>query len=143
MSQVLPSYPDGEDVMMAIVEPLVSSPDRVVQSTPPDFVVTEPDGPLIRVRQTTGTSGKLDTRPVIEVACFAATYTAAKALAAQAEQRVLATRATTVPNVTGHPGGVYVDKTEVIASPREVSYEDPEKRRKTASYRLVMRRPRT
>ena len=137
MSPVRSPFPDAEDVVIAIVESLVPA-GKTVQSTPENWTP-----PLIQVRQTGGTSDQLQTRPLVVVSCFGATYAAAKALAAQAEQRILAARASTVPGVPGYPGGVYVDKTEVVASPREINYEDPDKRRKTATYRLVMRRSRT
>ena len=129
-------FADEEDVAIALVESLVPA-GKTVQSTPESWAP-----PLIQVRKTGGTSDQLQTRPVIMFSCFGVTYAAAKALAAQVEQRILAAKASTVGNVPGHPGGVYVDKSEVVASPREIGYEDPDRRRKTITARFVMRRPR-
>lgn len=130
-------FADEEDVAMALVESLVPA-GKTVHTTPENWAP-----PLIQVRKTGGTSDQLQTRPVITFSCFGVTYAAAKALAAQVEQRILDAKASTVQNVPGHPGGVYVDKSEVVASPREIGYEDAEKRRKTVTSRFVMRRPRT
>jgi len=128
-------FPDAEDVVMAILEPL--APGRVVQSTPAEWTP-----PLIRVHQTGGTSDRFNDRPVVTVETFGVDYPAAKDLAKAARQLILAARGTGVRNVAGHFRPVLVDRAEDAATPREVGYDDPDKRRKTASYRLTMRRPR-
>lgn len=134
MTPVLQPFPDGEDVLLALLSQVADT----YQTTPAEF---EP--PLIQVREVGGVSGRIDTRPVIEVACFGETYAQAKQMAAQCEQLILAVRGSTVPNVAGHDNGVLVDRTEVVQTPREIPYRDQEKRRKTATYRLIMRRPRS
>lgn len=133
MSTVLAPFPDGEDVLMALLEQVAPT----VQSTPSNFTP-----PLIQVRQTGGGNDRITNRPVLEVACFGTDYAAAKTMAAECEQIILAARFTSVPGVPGHPDGVYLDKTETATSPREVAYEDQTRRRKTAAYRLAYRRPR-
>lgn len=135
MADLLAAFPDGEDVIMAVLDPALAP---AVQSTPANFTP-----PLIQVLQTGGTSTRIDDRPVITVHYFGTDYPTAKAMAREGEQLILAARGTRVQNVPGHPGGVLVDRVESVTSPREISYQDPVRRRKTASYRLVMRRPRS
>jgi len=130
--ELMAPFPDAEDVVMTVLSSIAST----VQTT-----AAEETGPVIQVRQTGGTSTKIDDRPVVEVGCIAVTYAQAKTMAATAEQLMLAAARTKVPGVPGHPSGVFVDKVSKVTSAREITMADPEKRRKTASYRLVLRRP--
>lgn len=133
MAEVLRNFPDGEDVVMAILEAIAPT----VQTTGDEIVA-----PLIAVRQVGGEDDRFNARPLIEVSYFAGTYTDSKDMAALGDQLMLAASASTVHNVPGYDNGVYVDKVRVSVSSREVSYQDPDFRRKTATYRLVMRRQR-
>lgn len=136
MTIPVPDDPDGEDVVMSILDSL--APSR-------EATGTAIDPPEIQVRVTGGTSTRLEIRPIVEVAYFGKDYPEAKALAAEGERRILGSRGKNVElvdGVVGFPGTVLVDKTETIAVPLEISYQDAKLRRKTGRYRLVMRRRR-
>lgn len=128
------AWPDAEDTVMTLLESVAPT----VQSTPAEWTP-----PLIQVRQVGGTNDKFSDRPVIEVACFGSDYGQAKQLAADCRQLLLATSGRRVSGVTGYPNGVLLDKVTAATSPREVTYQDPERRRKTATYQLTLRRPRS
>lgn len=118
---------------------LLSQVAPTVQSTGDSFTP-----PVIQVRQTGGVTGRFDTRPVIEVACFGNDYPEAKVMARDCSRLMLAFErgGGSVSGVEGHDRPVFVDRITSAVTPREIPYEDPGKRRKTATYTVTMRRPR-
>jgi len=131
--ELLPDFPDIELTVMALLEQVAPT----THSTPAEFVP-----PLIPVRKTGGTSDRFNDRPVVEVTCLGPDDPSTREMTRQCRRLILASGASTVPDVPGHPNGVYIDKATEVATPREVIYGDPA-RRQIASYRFVLRRPRS
>lgn len=126
-------FADVEDVVMAMLGDLAAT----VTVPPAKF-----SPPLIQVTRVGGVDDGLTDRPLVYLACFGATYPAAKTLAEQCRQRILAAGCTAVA-LPGYPHGVLIDRTGTVAPPAELPADNPELRLKTATYRLELRRPRT
>ena len=127
-------WPDAEDVVMALLDRLAAT----AVDTPADL---DDRVPLIQVRRIGGVDDGISDRPLIEITVYGATYRQARHMAEQCRQIVLAAGNTQV-HTPEHPGGVLIDKAETAAPPQQVSYDNPDIRRKTATYRFVWRRPR-
>jgi hypothetical protein len=135
MAALLPPFPDAEDVVMALLESLATT----TTSTP---VTLEDDGPVIKVTRVGGTDDGITDRPLVEVACFATTYEAARQLGRQVLVTTLASVNTKVVT-PDYPGGVLVDVAETASSPQRVPYDNPDLQRKIGTFRFAWRRPRT
>lgn len=130
----LPPFADAEAVVMALLEPVAPT----VQTTPANL---EEVTPIIQVTRVGGTDDYITDRPLMSVAVFGSTYAEAKALAEQCRQVVLGAGGTKVVT-DDYPGGVLIDRTASATSPQERPYDNPELRRKIATYVVEMRRPR-
>jgi hypothetical protein len=131
MAPLLAPFADIEDVVMALlatVAPTVTIP-------PPNFTP-----PLVQVSRVGGVDDGLTDRPLVYVACYGRTYPLTKTMAEQCRQIILASAGTSVP-LTGYPHGVCIDAATTVAPPAELPSDNAEMRRKTASYRLELRRP--
>lgn len=124
-------FPDAEDVGLALLEHIAPT----VQSTGPEFTP-----PLIQVRRVGGVATQLQDRPVLEIASFGTDYPNAKVISSAVREAMLTAGGTSVANVAGYPKGVFIDKVIETAPPRELTWEDPSKRRKTAAFQLTYRR---
>lgn len=131
MAVLLPGFADVEDVVMELLEPVAPT----VTIPPPNFVP-----PLIQVSRVGGADDGLTDRPLVFVACFGRTYALARSMAENCRQRILAAACTAVA-LPGYPHGVLIDRAETVAPPAELPADNPEMRRKTATYRLELRRP--
>ncbi len=131
---VLAAFPDAEAVGMALLDPV--APGQVWQTTPEQIAV-----PLIQVLRVGGTDNGITDAPLLFVACYGVGeggYDEAKGMAEQCRQIILAAGSTAVV-VNGLP--VFIDSTRTAAPPVETPRDNPDLRRKTATYRLTYRRP--
>lgn len=135
MAAELPPFPDAEDVVMSLLEPVAPT----TTSTGPDL---ETEAPVIRVTRVGGDDDGITDRPLVEVAAFATTYDAARKLARDCLVTILAAPNTKV-TTEDYPDGVLVDKAETASSPVRVPYDNPDLARKIGTYRFAWRRPRT
>lgn len=130
----LPAFPDAEDVVMALLEPLADT------TTDTDALLAE-NAPIIKVTRVGGADDFFTDRPLVEVACFATTYDEARQLARACQQVILL-----CPNqkiiTPDYPSGVLIDKAETSSAPVRVPYENTELRHKAATYQFAWRRPR-
>lgn len=121
---------------------LLSSVGKTVQTTPSE--ITEK---LVQVVRIGGPDDGITDRPLLMVHYFGigddeiGPYDEAKAMAAEGTQIVLAAGCTAV-EVPEYEKPVLIDRGETASPPVEVAYQDVALRRKTATYRLHMRRPR-
>jgi hypothetical protein len=93
----------------------------------------------VQITRTGGDDDGITDRPIVTVSCWGDTYPAAKTLAEQCRQRILAAACTAIP-VDGYPNGVLIDRTVTDSAPTELAIDDAEKRRKTAVFRFELRR---
>jgi hypothetical protein len=131
MAPLLAGFADVEDVVMELLETVAPT----VTIPPPQF-----QPPLIQVSRVGGADNGITDRPLLYIACFGRTYALAKAMAEQCRQIILASAATSVL-LAGYPFGVLVDRAETVSPPAELPADNPEMRRKVATYRLELRRP--
>jgi hypothetical protein len=124
--ELLAAFPDAEDVGLALFE----SAGPTVLATP---VELEP--PLIVVRRVGGGDTRITDQPRLQVQVYGATRLAARDLAEECRQLVLAAPATVV-------AGVVVDKAFTESGPVFVDYGVPGIHRYISTYRLEYRRPR-
>ncbi|WP_443705804.1 phage tail termination protein [Saccharothrix coeruleofusca] len=136
---VLPVWPDAEELVMALLRQAPALAPTVTQTTPPNL---GDNGPVIQVLRVGGTDDGITDRPLVEVAVFAPSYKQAIGIAEQVRQRMLGAGGTRVPTPT-YPDGVLVDRCVTATSPQEVPYDNPELRRKLATYQVELRRPRS
>lgn len=134
MAALLPPFPDAEDVVMALLA------QRAPTTTSTDADLEE-DAPVIQVTRVGGEDDGITDRPLVEVACFATTYDAARKLARDCLVTILGAPNTTVIT-EDYPAGVLIDKAETASAPVRVPYDNPDLRRKVATYRFAWRRPR-
>jgi len=110
------------------------------------------DGRFVEVNRVGGADDGVSDRPLVFVAYYGLSYPDAKAMAAQAQQLMLAAAHRTVPYQDdtspaaaalrlAHPRGVLIDSVSTLAPPVELAPDNPELRRKVATYRLILRRP--
>ena len=130
----LPAFPDAEDVVMALLE-------EVAPTTTDTDALLAANAPIIKVTRVGGTDDFITDRPLVEVACFAATYNEVRQLARACQQVILqcAARKIVTPD---YPDGVLIDKAETTSAPLRVPYENTELRHKAATYQFAWRRPR-
>lgn len=124
--ELLTAFPDAEDVGLE----LLATAGDVRLATPVDLVP-----PIIVVRKVGGTDDGITDRPRLEVQVYESSRVAARDLAEQCRQIVLAAPATQV-------AGVSIDKTATETSPTFVDYGIRTVHRYIATYRLEYRRPR-
>lgn len=132
MTTLLAGFADVEDVVMALLDEVAPT----VTIPPPSFVA-----PLVQVTRVGGPDDGITDRPLVYVACYGATYPAAKAMAEQCRQIILAAGCTAVA-LAGYPYGVLIDRTETVSPPAELPSDSADMRRKVATFRLELRRPR-
>lgn len=128
-------FADAEAVGLALFAPV----GKTVQTTPE--TITEK---LVQVVKIGGANDGRTDRSDLLVQYFGTGDTAygeARTMAAQGDDIVLAAGGTAV-TVSGYPKPILIDRAEILTAPVEVAYQDPQLRRKTARYRLTMRRPR-
>lgn len=124
-------YPDAENVVIGILEPLVTTPTaQVVTAAGEDMVL-----PTIQVQRTGGSDDRITDYPTVQVKVFAADRPSAWALAEQARQAILAARRTVA-------GGALIDDTDTVTPAVQLPDEGDDVRTVMAVYRLAMRRPR-
>lgn len=116
------------DAEAALIELLAELATADVQ-TPPTL---EANLPFIRVIQLGGLDDRWNAYPRVDVDCYAAQRSDAKALAEAVHQRLL-----NFPFVTG--AGV-IDKVETDVMPNEVPWANAFVRRFTAAYKVSVRR---
>lgn len=131
MAVLQAAFPDAENVMISLLEPLVDDPAHQVVTAAPEQLVL----PTILVRRIGGSNDSHSDFPNLAVTCFAATRPQAWALAEQIRQVVLASRRTKV-------NGVLVDNAETVTPAVQMPEENEDLRSVMAVYRLSMRRPR-
>lgn len=130
----LPSFPDAEDVVMALLA-------DIAPTTTDTAATLDSDVPLIKVTRVGGADDFVTDRPLVEVAVFATTYDEARQVADQCRQVILSSggRSIATPD---YPGGVLIDKAETTSAPLRVPYENETLRHKAATYQFAWRRPR-
>lgn len=126
----LGDFPDAEAVGMALLGPVGSC----VQTTPPEIT-----GRVVQVIRVGGADNGITDEPLLHVACYSTTYDDARAAAEQARQIILAAGGTSV-TVDGRP--VLIDSARTATAPAETPLDNPDLRRKTATFQLTYRRPR-
>lgn len=134
MAPLLAAFADVEDVVMALLDPTVAP---AVTIPPAGFTA-----PLIQVTRVGGADDGLTDYPLVAVTCYGRTYPLAKVMAERCRQIILASACTAVV-VPGIPNGVLIDDAATVSPPAELPADNPDLRRKVASYRLALRRPRT
>lgn len=130
----LPAFPDAEDVVMALLEP-------VAPTTTDTAATLDSETPVIKVTRVGGADDFFTDRPLVEVAVFAPTYEQARQVAHACQQVILASGGRTIVT-PDHPGGVLIDKAETVSAPLRVPYENENLRHKAATYQFAWRRPR-
>lgn len=131
------AFSDVEEVVMALLERAPALGDAV-QTLPPDM-----DGRVvIRVLRVGGRDDGITDRALVDVSVFAPTYTQARTVAEQVRQRMLAAGGTKVPTAS-RPAGVLIDRCGTASGPTEIPYDNPDLRRKPATYQVDLRRPRS
>lgn len=135
MSTVLGVFPDAEEVVMALLRQAPAL-GKTVQTLPEQ--ITEV---TIRVLRVGGGDDGITDRALMDVSVFAATYQQARTVAEQVRQRMLAAGGTKVATGT-YPGGVLIDRCVTATGPQEIPYDNPDLRRKPATYQVELRRPR-
>lgn len=130
----LPPFPDAEDVVMALLEP-------VAPTTTDTAASLDSDAPIIKVTRVGGTDDFFTDRPLVEVGVFAPTYEQARQVARACQQVILQCggRKIVTPD---YPDGVLIDKAETTSAPLRVPYENENLRHKAATYQFAWRRPR-
>lgn len=137
MTVELAAFPDVEEVVMALIEQAPSLGDAV-QTTPADMAGKT----VIRVLRVGGGDDGITDRALMDITVFAPSYALAREVAEKVRQRMLAAGNTRVITAS-HPSGVLIDRCGTATGPQEIPYENPELRRKPATYRVELRRPRS
>lgn len=131
---VLAAFPDVEAIAMSLLDPV--APGRVYQTTPGEIT-----SPLVQVLRVGGADNGITDAPLLFVACYGTGddgYTEAKVMAEQCRQVILAAPGT---GVTVDGQLVLIDSARTATPPAETQRDNPDLRRKTATYRLTYRRP--
>jgi len=139
MGDLLDVFPDAEVVTKALLAGQITVSGhavKVVTEAPPEFIP-----PLIEVQRLPGAGANdgFADYPHMQVSVFASTRADAWAIARAAEQLLLAAGRTAVVLPDGTEQ--LIDSVQSVNSPDQRPYEDPEKRRVVASFRLTLRRP--
>lgn len=137
MTVELAAFPDVEEVVLALIE-LTPALGNAVQTTPAEMA----DTVVIRVLRVGGGDDGITDRALVDVTVFAPKYAQAREVAEQVRQRMLAAGGKKVPT-TSRPSGVLIDRCVTATGPQEIPYDNPELRRKPATYRVELRRPRS
>lgn len=138
MSPILPGWPDAEDVAMSLLAQMSPS---VEATTSTDIDLAE-QAPIVRVTRIGGEDDGISDRPLVEFAVFHSTYDAARKLAENIRQHILASPCTSVPT-EDIPAGVLVDNATTVTPPAHAAYDNPVLALKVLTIRFVWRRPRT
>lgn len=118
------TFPDAENVVMTLLDPLGST----VTSLPRQVVP-----PVIVVNRVGGTDDGITDRPLVQVSCYGTDRPAAWSLSGQCQQAIL--------NASGQAvGGILVDSTGTAAGGQQVPDLNPDDRRVISTYRLAIRR---
>ncbi|TDC92355.1 hypothetical protein E1161_13355 [Saccharopolyspora aridisoli] len=120
-------FPDAEQVVMALLEPLAT----VVVVSPREI-----SNSLIQIHRAGGADDGVTDIARLETECIACSRHDAWRLAEAVRQRVLNAAASV------HAGAL-IDRTAVEIAPQQVPDDNPDIRRVVATYRLSMRRPLT
>lgn len=122
--ELLPAFPDAEDLMLDLLDPL----GTVVLATPVSLVP-----PLIVVRRVGGFSDRITDFAVIQVETYGSTHEQAAGLAESCRQVIIASPATVA-------GGTSVDSARTVGAPTFVDYGQPLVHRYIATYNIEFRR---
>jgi hypothetical protein len=122
-------FPKVQRVLVAELPAIVGA-GRVAARTPPNLADVLP---FVRVMRVGGGRDRINDLPTVDVDVFAATFTAAEALAEDIDAWL----------VGPPPAPRVFDRVEVEIAPRELPWGDGTVRRFNATYRIVSRRRRT
>lgn len=125
----LPAFPDAENVVMGLLEPLVTDPDTQLVTVIPE----QPTLPTIQVLRTGGSDDYVTDFPNVEVKVLGSSRPSAWDLAEKVRQVVLGARCTQV-------GSALIDGTVTVTPAVQVPDEGDDVRAVVASYQLAMRR---
>lgn len=127
MSAAWRRFPDVQLLLLDTLEPFVGA-GRAAINTPHNLADVMP---FIRVRKGGGASDRLTDLARVDVDVFTATYAASEELAERIRQHL----------VGPPPPVMLLDRVEVVVSPQELEWGDPQIiRRFGATYRLATRR---
>lgn len=122
--ELLPSWPDVEDIGLALFVPV----GPTVLVTPATITP-----PLVVVRRVGGFDDKITDQALLQVQTFGGSHAQGRALAEQCRQRVFAAVAT-------EAAGVSIDRVSTESAPQFVDYGDLKLHRYVAVYGIEFRR---
>lgn len=126
MTQLLPGFPDVEEAVTALLDPVAPS----VTSTPASFTP-----PMVQVQRVGGEDDGITDWPVVQVTCYGGTRAAAWQMAEDCRQRILASQGEV-------PAGILIDFARTVTPSQQIPDPRADLRVVTATYRLGLRRPR-
>ncbi|MCO6011415.1 hypothetical protein NE236_41345 [Actinoallomurus purpureus] len=126
-------FPDVERAVMDLLADLVTDPADVGTRIPADLQTRLGAGrKVIRVRCIGGDDDRFTDYPRVDVEVYASTRAVAMPLAETIRQRLISRPRQTAFGV--------IDRATTEVRPQEISYDDPDVRMVTATYRMSLRR---